>query len=144
MKIISIDPSPENNGVVYMVDGAFMWAQTLSQSVLLEELPFWCLSRAYIEQPALGAGADTGTMVNFWMIDKALREHFGDKAIHRISPGTWKPIAEARGWDSQIYPDLEDQHQRDAFMIYKYFAWIEQARIYRERKIREAKNRNSW
>lgn len=38
----------------------------------------------------------------------------------QVSPGTWKPVAKARGWD---HPSALTQHESDAYNMIRHHVW---------------------
>jgi len=53
-------------------------------------------------------------------VGKELYEIMSTPSICILSPGDWKPIAKARHWK---HPAAKDQHQIDAFNLFRYYIW---------------------
>lgn len=56
-------------------------------------------------------------------IGKHLFEVMGTPSFCVLSPGDWKPVAKARKWK---HPKAKDQHQADAFNLFRYYIWRSQ------------------
>lgn len=131
MRILVIDPSESHSGVVLIQNDKLSLAATFTQWELLKWLVDPALApiqKLWIEVPALGESSDHKTIISYFILLKAAEERFKGVKVTKFYPGVWKPISLALGWSSRDYPDLSDQHQKDAFCIYKYGKWMENAK----------------
>jgi hypothetical protein len=121
MRILSIDPSEQNTGIVLWEDGEVLAANTKHEA---REVGAFLMGLAAVdiillERPANGPGANPRTWAVYEYIYALVRELFLHIRLVLVSPGEWKPVTKTWDWRS----DLADVHQRDAHTMLRYWLW---------------------
>lgn len=128
MEIISIDPSAEAVGII-------RWKETPNALNILactmpleaaEHWLYWALAdqafsgTVLIERPAMGPGADAGTIAAYLALETASK--YLKKTTLSISPGEWKPIARSHSWRGL---DVWGPHATDAYLMLRYWRYLQ-------------------
>jgi hypothetical protein len=118
--VISIDPSPQHTGLLLIrhPEGRVLYARTLPGWAAVEEaLGMMVIREGEVLAVIAEQAAPRGSPEQQELLG-VIRWEFKDKLV-LLNPGNWKPFAKA---NSDRIPKLKDEHQRDAYGMYLYWA----------------------
>jgi hypothetical protein len=118
--VIALDPSPQHTGLLLIrhPEGRVLQARTLPGWAAVQEALLIVTAReqeilaVIAEQAAPRGSPEQQELIGI------IRWEFKDKLV-LLNPGNWKPFVKAH---SDRIPKLKDQHQRDAYGMYLYWA----------------------
>jgi len=120
--VIAMDPSPKHTGLLLIrhPEGRVLYARTLpGWAAVKEALGMMVIREGEILSVIAEQAAPRGSSEQQELLG-VIRWEFKDKLV-LLNPGNWKPFAKAH---SDRIPNLKDEHQRDAYGMYLYWAEI--------------------